>query len=295
MKLALGPLLYLWKRAEIGEFYRQIASTPVDIVYLGETVCAKRRPLSGADWAGIADLLAAAGKQVVLSTLALVEAKSDLAAIRRITRNNRYPVEANDMAAVQMRLESTPFVAGPHLNIYNCRALGVIRRAGAMRWVAPIELTASALDGILEGRPEGLEVEVFAYGRMPLAFSARCFTARAHHHPKDHCETVCDQYADGLLISAQDGAPFLVLNGVQVQSAHICSLLLDLDTLRDLSVDVLRLSPQARHMPEIIRIFRDAIDGVITGDAAHKTLLRYAPADLCNGYFRGGAGMEQCV
>ncbi|MHB1941551.1 MAG: U32 family peptidase [Acidiferrobacteraceae bacterium] len=293
MKLALGPLLYLWKRTEIVEFYQQIAGTPVDIVYLGETVCAKRRPMSAAEWSEIADLLTAAGKQVVLSTLALIEAKSDLAAIRRATSNSRYPVEANDMAAVQMRPEGKPFVAGPHLNIYNRRALGVIQRAGAMRWVAPLELTSSDLKAILEGRPEDLEVEIFAYGRMPLAFSARCFTARAHHCPKDHCETVCDQYSEGLLISAQDGVPFLVLNGVQVQSARVCSLLPELDALRSLGVDVLRLSPQGHHMPEIIQIFRDAIDGAITGDVAYDALLRYAPSDLCNGYFRGGAGMEQ--
>ncbi len=38
MRLSLGPLLYLWPREQVIDFYKQVAEWPVDIVYLGEVV-----------------------------------------------------------------------------------------------------------------------------------------------------------------------------------------------------------------------------------------------------------------
>jgi collagenase-like PrtC family protease len=43
-----------------------------------------------------------------------------------------------------------------------------------------------------------METEVFAYGRLPLAFSARCFTARHFNLQKDTCEFRCLEFADGM-------------------------------------------------------------------------------------------------
>ncbi len=47
--------------------------------------------------------------------------------------------------------------------------------------------------------------EVFAFGRMPLAFSARCFTARHHRLKKDECDFRCRDDADGLLLATSEG------------------------------------------------------------------------------------------
>ena len=63
MKLALGPLHYHWPRDTVLGFYRAVALTPVDIVYLGETVCSRRRELTPADWLGIAGMLSLADKE----------------------------------------------------------------------------------------------------------------------------------------------------------------------------------------------------------------------------------------
>ena len=39
LRIALGPLQYYWPRDIVIGFYDAIAAAPVDIVYLGETVC----------------------------------------------------------------------------------------------------------------------------------------------------------------------------------------------------------------------------------------------------------------
>mgnify|MGYP002716882516 CR=1 FL=1 len=54
MKLSLGPVLFYWSRSKLLDFYAEMAALPLDIIYLGETVCSKRRALSLDDWLGLA-------------------------------------------------------------------------------------------------------------------------------------------------------------------------------------------------------------------------------------------------
>jgi len=113
LKLALGPLLYYWPRATVLAFYEEMAASAVDIVYLGEAVCARRHELRAADWLELAGRLADAGKEVVLSSLALIESSADVTALRRLAGNGRFTVEANDMGAVNLLAGVAPFVASP--------------------------------------------------------------------------------------------------------------------------------------------------------------------------------------
>jgi collagenase-like PrtC family protease len=141
-----------------------------------------------------------------------------------------------------------PLVLGPHINIYSRAALVEHAGLGAGRWVAPLELALDAVarinpaDDRVAGPAGPIATEVFAFGRMPLAFSARCFTARHHRLSKDACDFRCRDDADGLLLES-DGQPFLVLNGIQTQSASLHCLLDELDALHSAGASSLRLSP----------------------------------------------------
>ena len=292
MKLALGPLLYYWSRDEVLDFYRAVRDWPVDIVYLGEVVCSKRRGVRLEDWLAIADELAAAGKEVVLSTLALTEAESELLTMRRIVDNGRFAVETNDMGALRVAAEKgVPFVAGPHLNTYNCETLALFRELGAQRWVMPVELSCETLGAILSCRPAALQTEVFAFGRMPLAFSARCFTARHFNLPKDDCQLRCGDFADGLVLNSQDDQPFLAINGIQTQSAASCNLIGVLPELQQLGVEVVRLSPQSRRMEQVVAAFRGVLDGALTPQEGNAVVAKLTQGAPCNGYWHGEAGL----
>ena len=83
-RLSVGPIQFHWPRQQMLDFYERIESSEADIVYLGETVCSKRRELRHQDWLDVAERLLASGKEVVLSTLALVEARSEIAYIRKL-------------------------------------------------------------------------------------------------------------------------------------------------------------------------------------------------------------------
>jgi len=296
MKLNLGPVLYYWQREALLKFYADLPHDKLDAIYIGEAVCGKRQGMRADDWLGLARDLAQAGVEVVLSTQALIESDFDLKTMRRIAGNADYLVEANEMGAVRILSgRGAPFVAGPHLNVYNDETLAWLAELGAKRWVMPLELGRDALAKLQRGRPAGIETEVFAYGRMPLAFSARCFTSRHYNLPKDDCQFRCLDHPDGLPLATREGQPFLALNGIQTQSARIYDLSEALPELRELGVDALRISPQSSGTNAVVEAYYRALSGELAGADFEAALAPYRLTEACNGYWYGKPGIEREV
>lgn len=288
MQYALGNVLYYWPKERVESFYDRAAQSSADIVYLGESVCAKRQAMSWQDWLAVGDALADAGKQVVYSTLALLQNAS---AVRRMVGSAAQRdilIEANDIGVVNMLAEQgLPFVAGHALNVYNAQTLRMLRRQGMVRWCMPVELSRDWLVELLAqceqlGIRDDIEVEVFGYGHLPLAYSARCFTARSRNLPKDDCQRCCIDYPQGREVCSQEGQSVFVLNGIQTQSGYCCNLGNDLDSMQGL-VDIVRLSPQDEGTPTLIDRFK-------ANEAGTAPLALSAQA-ACNGYWRRVAGL----
>lgn len=292
MKLSIGPIQYFWERQRVLDFYTQAADSPAQIIYLGEVICSKRRLIKTEDWFAIGKELKQAGKEVILSSLTLLEAASEMSTLKKLCANESFMVEANDISAVQLlSAAGKPFVTGPSVNIYNGRSLQLLAKKGLKRWVLPVELGLETLEDLQALRPGGIETEVFALGRLPLAYSARCYTARSHNLPKDDCQFKCIDYPDGRVLETQENQEFLVLNGIQTQSALTHQVLGQLPELRALGVDVLRISPQYDNSFRIIEIFNKAINNSSLNNLSDE-LNELLPLGACNGYLLTQAGMD---
>ena len=112
MQLTVAPNQFFWPKETQIAFYDQIAQTPVDRVVLGELVCSKRLPFYQDMLPETIDKLTAAGKQVALTSLALITLKRE----RKLTAGlveMGCEVEINDLSVLPHLEKGTPFAVGP--------------------------------------------------------------------------------------------------------------------------------------------------------------------------------------
>lgn len=294
MKVSLGPTLFFWPKAEVEEFYQQAAESDADIIYLGETVCSKRRELKVKDWLNVASELARnCNKQVVISTMTLLESAPELKVMRHLCDNGDFLVEANDLSAVNIMHDlKMPFVAGPAINCYNLSTLKVLINQGLTRWTMPVELSGEWLSTLLEqAEAENLrdkfECEVFSWGYLPLAYSARCFTARSEDRPKDDCQYCCINYPQGRVMKSQEGDEVFVLNGIQTMSGYQYNLINELSQMQKMGVDVARVSADSIAAFEQLTKFKQQI--------SQPTKHVLTNQKECNGFWYQIPGMSTSI
>ena len=294
IKLSLGPIQFYWSKETLLEYYLEMAKMPIDTIYIGEVVCSRRHEMRFEDWCDLADILAESGKEIIFSSLVLLESESDLRRLRRFAGQGKFILEANDMAAVKLARENEiPFVAGATLNIYSDATLDIFHDLGATRWFAPCELSRDKLKAITtHAQAKGIETELFAWGKIPLAYSSRCFTARHYNLNKDSCEYRCLDHAHGMPMNTREGQAFLTINGIQTMSHGCQSLLTHYQDIAKLGVNMLRLSPQLTDMPRIIELHRQVLDGVLDSTDALNELKTLSYGDLVDGYWHGQPGIE---
>ncbi len=288
----MGPVLFNWPAEKWRDFYFKIADeSAVDSVNIGEVVCSKRLPFFEPVIADVIERLQGAGKEVVMSTLALIMSKREMGIVRDLASIDDMLVEANDVSTATL-LAGKPHTIGPFINIYNEGTLGFFARQGAMRVCLPVELPSNTMTILAKhSKTKSPELEVLAFGRLPLAVSARCYHARAHDLHKDNCQYVCAEDTDGMDLDTLDGEPFLAVNGTQTLSYTCNNLIEELTQMCEMGINRFRLSPQDIDMVGVTQVFRDTLDGKVSADEGLSKLENLADGlEFSNGYFHDREG-----
>ncbi|MFP4125795.1 MAG: U32 family peptidase [Alphaproteobacteria bacterium] len=292
IELALGPCFFNWPADRLKDFYAAIADeAPVERVYLGEVVCGKRAPFTDKLWPELIERLERGGKTVVTSLLALPITARDRGTTAEKAKTAAH-VEINDLGALGDRAAG-PFAVGPFVNVYNEATLGLLRERGCESWCPPVELPLADVATIATAVPE-VAVELFAFGRLPLAVSARCYHARAYGRAKDGCQFVCEAHGDGMDVATLDDQPFLAVNGIQTLSHGVQLATLAPERLAESGVRRLRLSPHGLDMVAVAWTYRSLLDGALARDAAAARLEAMGlPGEPCDGYLEGAPGWQR--
>lgn len=290
MELTLGPILFEWKRDEVIRFYEEVAGMDIDVVYLGEVVCTRKLALDFDDIGRIAESLTGSGKKVVLSSLAVVSNEDELEFTRRLA-SFPYAIEANDMSVLNIVDPSKREVrAGPHITAYNAPSIEFLKEVGVRHVTFPVELPRESI--LYNIRETGIEGEVFVHGKVPLAFSWRCYTSRAFGLGKTNCRHHCAKYPDGMELKTMDSEPLFTVNGTTLLSASTYTLVECVEDLRDIGVKSIRISPQYSGTGKVVELFRRRMRGETSAGAGLEENKRIAGGGLCNGWYMGGAGKD---
>jgi collagenase-like PrtC family protease len=288
--LTLGPLMFNWAPERWRDFYARIADeAPLERVCIGEVVCSKRLPFIADEFAPTVERLQRGGKSVLMSSLALPTLLRERREAAELLAIPGVMIEINDLSALP-HLAGRSFAVSSLINVYNEGTLAFLKSCGAVHVCLPPELPLSAI-AALASHVEDITLEVWGFGRLPLAISARCYHARIHGLAKDSCQFVCGLDPDGLPVDTLDGEQFLAVNGVQTMSHAYADLLGDLDALANAGISALRLSPHSCDMVAVARIFRDAAEGRCEAAEARRRLSAALPGvQFSNGFLHGQPG-----
>lgn len=290
MELSLGPVLFEWKREELLRFYDEVCGMDVDRVYIGEVVCSKKIGLDADTVSGIAGRLQDAGKKVVLSSLAVVSNEEEIDFTRRLLALP-CAVEANDISVLNIvDPAEREVLAGPHITTYNAPSIEFLQGLGIRHVTFPVELSRESIEYNI--RHTGIEGEVFVHGKVPLAFSWRCYTSRAYGLTKTECRHHCAVHPDGMELKTLEREPLFTMNGTSLLSAGTYTLVEAVKDLEGIGVKTLRVSPQYKDTARVVEIFRKTMAGELAPEEALAGIAEITQGPLCNGWYFGGAGKD---
>ncbi len=291
MELTVGPSQFFWPAEFWSSFYQDLAQSPVDHVVIGELVCSKRLPFYQDHIPDAISALIAAGKQVALTSLALVTLKRERKLTAELAEMG-VMVEVNDLTALAHLPEGTAFTVGPLVNVYNEGTLRWLASRGTRRVCLPPELPLASVETLTRTAGDlGIAVEVWGHGRLPLAISGRCYHARLHGRTKDNCQFACEDDPDGLEVRTRDGKPFMAMNGVQTLSDSYACTDHQIEQLRAIGVSALRLSPQSQEFLRLCALYRKRVDQRLPKGGVAKEIMEKTPdLRLSDGFLTGSCG-----
>ncbi|NLH80669.1 MAG: U32 family peptidase [Phyllobacteriaceae bacterium] len=277
--LVMGPVLFNWAPDRLADFYARIADeADVDRVHVGEVVCSKREPFFADRLPEAIERLQRAGKTVVVDALALPTLKRERQSVADVIGLDGVEIEINDFTPLGTLPIGRRFAVSPLVNVYDEGTLGVLAKRGAWSVTLPYELPFASIEKLAaEGARLGVEIQIHAFGRLPLAISGRCYHARIHGLAKDSCKFVCGEDPDGLEVDTLDGEGFLAINGVQTLSRDCVAVLDEAERLIAAGVGAFRLSPHSGDMVAVARLFRDRLAGRVDPAEARARLAELVP------------------
>jgi len=225
MLVSLAPVRFSWSVQQLQRFYAQAADWPVDIVYLGETFCGKRRVLSWQQWQEIGENLVAAGKQVVYSSNSTHDSSMSIMQLQRMCKENDFQLEVADMGYLQLlQTRRRPHVVGHSINVGTKDKLARFAELGMTRWVMPRQanidyLVADMRLAQVYEQERNFEVETSVYGMFQSSASVYC-TRDLDFNPLKDCKVDCD--IGKLSMSWHD--PQAIREATFVLSNHIARL-----------------------------------------------------------------------
>ncbi|WP_050605453.1 U32 family peptidase [Ruegeria sp. 6PALISEP08] len=293
MELTVGPNQFFWSAERWESFYSDLTQSTVDRVVIGELVCSKRLPFYQDRIPEAVSRLLDAGKEVTLTTLALVTLKRELKLTAELA-DMGVMVEINDLTALAYIPNGCAFSVGPLVNVYNESTVNWLASRGARRICLPPELPVESVKVLAQAaKDKGVAIEVWGHGRLPLAISGRCYHARLNGRSKDNCQFACEDDPDGLDVVTSDGVPIMAMNGVQTLSDSYACTDHQIDLLRDAGVSALRLSPQADGFLELCDLYRRRVDGVLAqGELGQAMRDKHPDIRLSDGFLTGRCGAE---
>lgn len=222
MKISLAPLPLNYSLSTLHQFYEEVAASDfIDCVYIGEVFCPKRL-FSLQSYLKFKEILEQAGKEVVFSTYALPTKEEDFVQVLPFIEATDL-IEVNSLGFLAFLKKQAPhknFLMGSNCNLYNIHDFEIARDWGSKGAVSHFDLLEETVEAVLVKNVLPLEVPI--YGRFPLAFSWRCYTALFFGKKRGGCELVCQTKTD-LSLKNLEGEAAFVVNGNLIESGRtIC-------------------------------------------------------------------------